>query len=297
MNDLPVWSLMPESALLEQCPQPLRKRFAVALQLMHSPQPGTLSWQHIAQQAAISPYHFHRQFSRLFGEPPARYLARQRLNTAVLKLLDFPHKAVTEIALDSGYMSSQALAKAMQRQLGVTTRQLRALAQQGTFNQLMAVLEQLGHPSAGTSLEHQLAANIVARPQWQSARWLRGKTVKDFVWQQQLDKPTALLQRLATLTPVAEAQNSLNTMTVIAGELSCAEVSGYLIDAGYYLTAQVRITSALGYFQAWRRLICLLQQQRFTIEQGGYFIEQLLHYDTESLTLSFQVPLTAAAGS
>ncbi|MBU1311277.1 MAG: helix-turn-helix transcriptional regulator [Gammaproteobacteria bacterium] len=292
MTTLALYSLVPESALLQQCPAQLRKRFAVALAAMHSHDGQQLSWQQIAQQAAISPFHFHRQFSQLFAEPPARYLARQRLNAAVLNLLDYPHKSVTAIAHDCGYLSSQALAKAMQRQLGMTAKQLRALAQRATLTQLTALLEKLGQPGSNQPVEQQLAGQIIAKPEWLPQRYLRGKVATDFAWQRQLDKAPALLQRMATLTPVAEAANALDSMTVIAGQLSsAAEAGAYTINAGCYLTAQVRLTSALAYLAAWDRLYSQVQQQGFIAEQSGYFIEQLLNYDADSITLLLQLPV------
>lgn len=292
MSTLPIYSLVPETALLEQCPLQQRKRFATALQLMHSSNGSRLTWQQIAQRAAISPFHFHRQFSQLFAEPPARYLARQRLNTAVLQLLDCPHQAVTEIAHDSGYSSSQALAKALQRQLGVSAKQLRALAQQGTFAQLGVVLEKLGQPATDVALEQQLAAQIVAKPEWQPQRQLHGKVVTDFVWQQQLNKPAGMLRRMATLTPVAEANNTLDSITQIAGQLTAtANTADYQISAGYYLTAQVRLTSALAYLAAWGKLSRSAQLLGFVPAQGGYFVEQLLSYDSDALTLVLQLPV------
>ncbi len=296
MTSLPVYSLVPESALLQQCPAQLRKRFATALAAIDSNNGYKLSWQQIAQQAAISPFHFHRQFSQLFTEPPARYLARRQLNTAVLNLLDYPEKPVTAVAHDCGYLSSQALAKAMQRQLGMTAKQLRALAHTGTLAQLTAVLEKVGQPGGILSLEQQLIAQIVARPEWQPARQLRGKQLTDFVWQHQLDKPAKVLRRMATLTPVAEAGNTLGNMTVIAGQLSNeTDRAGYTIGAGFYLTVQVRLTSALAYLAAWDKLYSQAQQQGCVVEQSGYFIEQLLNYDADSITLLLQLPVQAAA--
>jgi transcriptional regulator GlxA family with amidase domain len=51
------------------------------------------------------------------GEPPMRYLARQRLQCAAQQLRE-SHKSVAEIALEAGYDSEAAFSRAFKREFG-----------------------------------------------------------------------------------------------------------------------------------------------------------------------------------
>lgn len=71
----------------------------------------------LAPEAGLSPFHFARAFKTSVGVPPHAYQVRLRIERAQALLLrsDLP---VTEIALEVGYDSSQALARAFRRQVG-----------------------------------------------------------------------------------------------------------------------------------------------------------------------------------
>jgi AraC-like DNA-binding protein len=62
-----------------------------------------LSIDEIARQAAVSPYHFIRQFRALFGETPHHFRTRIRLEYAKqLLVADTP---VTDVCMQLGYSS------------------------------------------------------------------------------------------------------------------------------------------------------------------------------------------------
>lgn len=107
------FNLVPEVALLQPLPEHWQKRFADALTLMHQDWQQPRSWQEIANASAISPSHFHRQFTELFHETPGQYLARLRLQHAVNLLMSQEQHSVTDVAHACGFSSSQALAKAL----------------------------------------------------------------------------------------------------------------------------------------------------------------------------------------
>ncbi|WP_245688468.1 helix-turn-helix domain-containing protein [Vibrio sonorensis] len=98
--------LVPEYALLESLPKHQQQRFAKAIDIMHYQLYDSLTWEQIAEKAAISPFHFHRQFTEIFHETPGRYLSRLRLQIAVDGLVD-SSKSVTQIAHEAGFSSSQ----------------------------------------------------------------------------------------------------------------------------------------------------------------------------------------------
>jgi AraC family transcriptional regulator len=92
----------------------------------HLDQP--LSGDLLAEQAAMSRFHFHRIFRAYFGTTVAGYITWRRLQRAC-ELLAVNPPSVLEVALAVGYDSAQALAKAMRRELDITPTAVRAGAQ------------------------------------------------------------------------------------------------------------------------------------------------------------------------
>ncbi|WP_372393189.1 GyrI-like domain-containing protein [Xanthomonas sp. NCPPB 3582] len=81
----------------------------------------------LAELAAIahqSPYHFHRVYRALTGEPVGQTVARLRLSQA-LHLLGRDDASVTEVALAVGYQTPQALARACRTALQASPSILR----------------------------------------------------------------------------------------------------------------------------------------------------------------------------
>jgi AraC family transcriptional regulator len=79
---------------------------------------GSPTLAEMADAAAFSPYHFHRAYRLVTGETPGETLRRLRAAHAVSRLE--AKGSITAIALESGYGSSQALAKAL-RSLGAAS--------------------------------------------------------------------------------------------------------------------------------------------------------------------------------
>lgn len=78
----------------------------------------------LAVIAHQSPFHFHRLYRALTGETPGRTVARLRLLQA-LQLLGQAESRVTDVALNVGYESPQALARACRQALDATPSTLR----------------------------------------------------------------------------------------------------------------------------------------------------------------------------
>lgn len=66
----------------------------------------------LAAIANFSPYHFHRIFGAIVGEPLNRFIQRIRLEKAAGRLIANLDKSITEIALDCGFSSSATFARA-----------------------------------------------------------------------------------------------------------------------------------------------------------------------------------------
>lgn len=89
----------------------------------HYANPPTLA--EAARRAALSPWHFHRLFREHTGETYAAHLRRLRLEAVARKLFYDDHASITALALEHGFASSQALAKAFRRHFGFPPSLLR----------------------------------------------------------------------------------------------------------------------------------------------------------------------------
>ena len=75
--------------------------------------------------AAFSKFHFHRQFSALFGLGVYRYVQLVRLRRASHQLAFRQHLSIIEIALASGYDSHEAFSRAFKKVVGQTPSEFR----------------------------------------------------------------------------------------------------------------------------------------------------------------------------
>ncbi len=84
---------------------------------------GPLRLEELARVAGFSPFHFHRVFAALMGEPLGQFVKRVRLDRA-LQLMSHAETrgdrpALTEIALDCGFASSSDFSRAFRQRHGV----------------------------------------------------------------------------------------------------------------------------------------------------------------------------------
>ncbi len=85
----------------------------------------TLSVEELSKVAGISRFHFHRQFSACMGISMKRYIQQLRLHKAAYLLAFRKHKSVLEIALDCGFESGEAFARAFKKQYQLTPSHFR----------------------------------------------------------------------------------------------------------------------------------------------------------------------------
>lgn len=93
----------------------------------------TLDVARLAEVAAFSPYHFHRQFTLLFGVNVGRYVQLLRLKRAAHQLAYRDAARITDIALACGYEGPEAFARAFRKQSGQSPSAFRAAPQWGTW--------------------------------------------------------------------------------------------------------------------------------------------------------------------
>ncbi len=68
--------------------------------------------------AAFSKYHFHRQFSELFGIGVYKYVQLRRLKRASYQLAFRSHSPIIDIALANGYEGPESFARAFKKNIG-----------------------------------------------------------------------------------------------------------------------------------------------------------------------------------
>ncbi|MBX4001704.1 GyrI-like domain-containing protein [Ralstonia pickettii] len=104
-------------------------RFRAVLAHIDAHLEDTLDVDGLAGVAAFSRYHFHRQFSLLFGMNVGRYVQLLRLKRAAHQLAYRDEARITDIALACGYEGPEAFARAFRRQSGQSPSAFRAAPQ------------------------------------------------------------------------------------------------------------------------------------------------------------------------
>lgn len=102
----------------EQAATPYYARFAKVLRHIHAHLQQDLSLDQLSEIAACSSFHFHRQFAYLFGMNVHRYVYLCRLKRAAYQLAFRAQQSVLDIALDNGYQSAEAFARAFKQCCG-----------------------------------------------------------------------------------------------------------------------------------------------------------------------------------
>jgi AraC-like DNA-binding protein len=89
-----------------------------ALGLLHNQISRRWTTDDLARETALSRSAFADRFTRVIGEAPMRYLARQRFEQAAAQLRD-SHDSIARIAFDVGYESEAAFNRAFRREYGI----------------------------------------------------------------------------------------------------------------------------------------------------------------------------------
>jgi AraC family transcriptional regulator len=85
-----------------------------------------LSLAELAEVACFSPYHFHRVFRGMVGEPVAEYIRRLRLDWSANRLR-LSERSITDLAFQAGYDSLEAFTRAFRQRFGVAPSHYRTL--------------------------------------------------------------------------------------------------------------------------------------------------------------------------
>jgi AraC family transcriptional regulator len=79
----------------------------------------------LAAVAHFSPYHFHRIFTTVTGETLGHFVNRTRLERAASLLVSHPHRSITEIATECGFLNPSSFARAFRGQFAMSATEWR----------------------------------------------------------------------------------------------------------------------------------------------------------------------------
>lgn len=85
------------------------------------------SLRDLSRIACFAPYHFHRIFREVTGEPLQRYIRQLKLDLAAYHLLS-TERPIIDVALEAGYQSHEAFTRAFQQTFRMTPSRFRAHA-------------------------------------------------------------------------------------------------------------------------------------------------------------------------
>lgn len=81
-----------------------------------------LPLERLARLAHFSPFHFHRVFRSVVGEPVHAFIKRLRLERAVFAMAHSPKESLTTVALRHGFASSSDFSRAFKQAYGFSPR-------------------------------------------------------------------------------------------------------------------------------------------------------------------------------
>lgn len=102
-----------------------QKRMHKVFQFIDTHLTEDLTLDKVAEVAMYSPYHFHRIFKEITGEPLSTFIARIRLEKAALVLMRKQTVVVTELATEFGFNSNTAFTRAFKKRYGMSPTQFR----------------------------------------------------------------------------------------------------------------------------------------------------------------------------
>lgn len=120
--------------------------------ILHNPD-GELTLEVLSGVAALSKYHFHRVFLAGTGMTLYRFIQLSRLRRASFQLA-FTDARVIDIALDAGFESPEAFARAFKKTFGQSPSQFRKKPEWSVWSSALAHLDQKGEKVMDVRIVH-----------------------------------------------------------------------------------------------------------------------------------------------
>lgn len=111
--------------MTESATDTYHSRFHRVLEYIDSHLDEDLSVERLSHVAVFSKYHFHRQFSELFGMSVYKYVQLNRLKRASYQLAFRNHMQIVDISLASGYENHESFSRAFKKSIGQTPSEFR----------------------------------------------------------------------------------------------------------------------------------------------------------------------------
>jgi AraC-like DNA-binding protein len=102
-------------------------RLCRARDVLREEQERRLTIDEVAREAAMSPFHFIRRFSAVFGDTPHQVRIKARLDRARIMLVS-GERSVTEICMEVGFSSHGSFSTLFARRVGVSPSEYRRRA-------------------------------------------------------------------------------------------------------------------------------------------------------------------------
>lgn len=147
----------------------------------------------LARMAGMSKYHFHRIFKSVAGQTTANYIRHLRHEEANIKLICYPHKSITEIALECGFSSSQNFAKMFKAFHGGTPSRLRKDLHWQNFCKTLLGLKERNKDDLSPQ-ESLLYDEFCVRRQLPLDQMLHQPVIQDIQVRQMPDLPVAYIR-------------------------------------------------------------------------------------------------------
>jgi AraC family transcriptional regulator len=116
-------------------------RFMRVIEYIDSHLTQALPLETLAAVANLSPFHFHRLFTAMTGETLADCIRRRRLESAATLLLNHPRRKVLEVAIQTGFGSTEVFARNFRKHFGCSASEWRRGAWRKTSTLRMEQLQ------------------------------------------------------------------------------------------------------------------------------------------------------------
>jgi AraC family transcriptional regulator len=142
-----------------------------------------LSLEKVADVAHFSPYHFHRIFGLLVGEPLGRFVGRLRMERAATLLIQQPDRPVADIGAECGIPNPSTFSRAFRDTFGMSATRWRAGGGRGYENETVGSSSEprrdIGAPREGFGITGTRSDG--GRRSWEIACGPLGPTVVEIV--------------------------------------------------------------------------------------------------------------------
>lgn len=288
--------LLPEQLAFERLSPLWQQRFARLAEYAWRNLDQNLDIKLLAQQLQLSHCHLHRMFSAAFDESLASYIRRIRLVYAVHELVT-TKTSILDIAIACGFYSSQALAKAMKKNLQLSPSEVRATAQQPGYAALQKLLQQLSPPNTDEQLQQQVKNLSLVVNYHHQQHYLRRevKSSNSAVVYRHWQDFTGGSEPVMVVVSEGDISTEAFTEFGVWVAKPCDENApkAWLRRAGYYAEIRLQIASELAYFTAWKALAKLVMQAGYDTANEQRYWEYIHNPNSklEAMDMTFSILL------